>query len=69
MAVDLSKYSPEAAAVIGNRLKQLEVTVAEFMCAVGKTVGIWYQWRNGSAKPADETWEKVVRVARRFGIK
>jgi len=69
MLVDLSKYSPEAAAIIGNRLKQLDVTVEEFMYAVGNNKQTWYGWRSGSTKPADETWDRVVRVARRFGIK
>jgi len=69
MAVDLSEYSEEAVKHIDIRVRSAGYTVADFSEALGINRQTWYAWRGGTTIPAKETWQRVLRVAKRFGIK
>ena len=67
--MDLSEYSEEAVNYIHHHLALQEVTIADFSEALGIKRGTWYGWKLGTTIPSKETWQRVLRVARRFGIK
>ena len=67
--VDLSEYSEEAVRYIHQRLRSIDVTVVDFVEALGIQRTTWYGWRAGTTVPSKETWQRVLRVAKRFGIK
>jgi len=73
MAVDFevrcSEYSEEAISYIHHRFRLLDVTVADFSEALGIRATTWYAWKAGGTMPSKETWQRVLRVAKRFGIK
>ena len=69
MAVDLSEYSEEAVIYIQSELRLVGVTIVDFSEALRIGSVTWYGWKNGTKLPSKETWQRVLRVARRFGVK
>lgn len=66
--MDLSEYSEEAVSYIHHHFRLLDVTVVDFSEALGISPLTWYGWKAGNTTPAKKTWQRVIRVARRFGI-
>lgn len=67
--VDLSEYSEEAVNYIHHHLLLQSTLISDFSEALGIKRGTWYGWKLGNTTPSKETWQRVLRVARRFGIK
>ncbi len=66
--IDLSEYSEEAVSYIHHRFRLMDVTVADFSEALGISRLTWYGWKSGGTTPSKKTWQRVLRVAKRFGI-
>ncbi len=66
--VDLSEYSEEAVSYIHHCFRLMDVTVVDFSEALGISRMTWYAWKSGGTMPSKETWQRVLRVAKRFGI-
>ena len=69
MTVDISEYSKEAVSYIHHSIRSMSVTIVDFSEALGINRQTWYGWKYGTATPSKETWQRVLRVAKRFGIK
>jgi len=65
---DLSEYSEDATNYIHHRLKLMDVTARDFSEALGISRMTWYGWKAGGSNPSKATWQRVLRVAKRFGI-
>lgn len=66
--MDLPEYSEDAVNYIHHHLLLDYVTIADFSEALGIRRGTWYGWKLGTTIPSKETWQRVLRAAKRFGI-